>query len=181
MLKQFIDDVKEVYGLEKYYITNVKCSKCKDVRYHSKLATKDLLKIVTTYSCRSEKIRVPNVIENGNHEIKSEFLRCFWSDDGGLGIYQRNMRFELIGTQKNSNFLKEIAELHRDFNIGFKIQEKQHRIRISNKNEIIKFFKRIGFLTGSLVTKGNFVGREKNDLLNEMLNIKGWLNYGPVV
>jgi hypothetical protein len=169
IIKQFINDVKEVYGLTKHSIVNENNKGCYSIVFSSILMVKDLKTLAASYSCKSENIRVPQFIKEGTIEFKREFLRCFWSDEGGLGIIQKTKQFTLVATQTNIAFLKEIANIHEEFGIHYTLSEKKFQIFISRKAEKQRFAERIGFLDGSLVTRGNYIGREKNELLAEML------------
>ncbi|NVM02082.1 MAG: hypothetical protein HWN67_07080 [Candidatus Helarchaeota archaeon] len=169
VIRQFINDIKIVYGLEKYETYKENNNGCKSISINSILLIQDLMNFANTYSCKSKDICIPNVIKYGKIDFKREFLRCFWSDEGGIVVTQKTKRFFLIGAQKNISFLREIAKLHKNFGIKYRIYEKLFRIDIIKKSEQKKFLERIGFLDGSLVTKGNYKGMEKNILLKKLL------------
>lgn len=172
VIQQFIDDVKAVYGLENYWTEERNGEMCSITSFNSIQVIQDLMKYATTYKCgNNSPIQVPIAIKEADENIKREFLRCFWSDEGGLSFdrSRRRLQFILVGTQTNLIFLREIARLHDDFGIVYRISEKKYQIAIGRKAEKRKFVDRIGFLDGSLVTRGHFIGREKNDLLREML------------
>ncbi|NHI92399.1 MAG: hypothetical protein EAX96_07830 [Candidatus Lokiarchaeota archaeon] len=125
---------------------------------------------VDTFSCLSESIRVPEIIKTGDLELKRIFLKCFFSDEGGLEINLKNKSFRIAGTQKNIEFLKEISSIINDFTIKNLINEKGKRITISKNSEKKKFFDKIGFLEGSKIVKGKFIGYDKMELLKHCLN-----------
>ena len=172
--QQFIDDIKLVYGLEKYYETTENTKGCKTITYCATEALMDLSQYLSKEVYRRGKggslcSKIPKIISEGSKEFKREFLLCFWSDEGGLSFNHKKKKFSLVGTQVSIPFLKEIAQLHDEFDILHHVYEKKYQIVISKNSEKYKFYDEIGFLEGSLVTRGKYIGREKNDLLREML------------
>ncbi len=168
VIQQFINDVKTVYGLENNGIFDENHKNCVSINYNSILAIQDLMKYAPSYSCKSNNIQVPEVIKAGPSEFKREFLRCFWADDGGITVSKKYKRFWLIGAQKNLDFLYEIGEIHNHFNINYLINDKYTHLLIVRKKDKKSFLRKIGFLEGSLVTRGYYKGIEKNFLLSEL-------------
>ncbi|NVM01176.1 MAG: hypothetical protein HWN67_02490 [Candidatus Helarchaeota archaeon] len=168
VIELFINDVKTVYGLENNGIFDENSKNCVSINYNSILAIQDLMKYAPSYSCKSNKIQVPEVIKSGPSEFKREFLRCFWDDDGGITVSKKYKRFWLIGSQKNLKFLYEIGKIHDHFNINYLINDKYYHLLIVRKKDKKNFLRKIGFLEGSLVTRGLCKGLEKNFLLKEL-------------
>jgi hypothetical protein len=170
VIQQFINDVELVYGLKTFSVIQENDKGCQSLTYSSILMGRDLRQFTDSYSCKEDNIHVPQIIMDGSNDFKREFLRCFWADEGS--IYIGNGRIDLIGTQTNIQFLWQIAHLHDNFGIKYHINEKEYRIVIGRKLEIRNFCRRIGFLEGSLVTKGKYTGQDRNDLLARILGIK---------
>ena len=169
VINQFIDDVKTVYGLERYRTIDENDNNCKSIDFNSILVIQDLLKYAKSYSCKSKNICIPDVIKYGNYEFKREFLRCFWADEGGITVSPKYKRFILIGGQTNLKFLNDIARIHDYFKIKYLLYEKFRQLLIVRKSEKKKFLKKISFLEGSLVTKGKYKGMNKNLLLKKLI------------
>lgn len=114
-------------------------------------------------------VKVPDFIKTSSKEIKIRFLRGLFSGDGSCVFSKNKKGFNrrVTLTCHHPVLLDEIKELIQS--LGIICAKERNEILIRRKSEIKKFKELIGFLQGSIVTHGRFVGFEKNDVLNLMV------------
>jgi len=128
------------------------------VRFCSKELVKDLLRYSPSYSTSPNSLaRIPKEILNGNKDIKRDFLKAFWDDEGAILFYNvPGKKYPLHQKQKleafcaNNVVLNELLQLHKDLGIDAKI--KRNRIDITTKKNLEKFEKEVGFSDYTTVT-----------------------------
>jgi DNA-binding transcriptional MerR regulator len=178
LLNQFIEDTKNVYGLEPADITKRKNNN-KIVRYFSKAVVKDLEKYLC-FENGEEKLK-NEIVENIPAEWKIEFLRAFWDDEGMVGFKEkkrckdgclRTYRF-IEAFQKNIKLLKQIKTMHKS--LGIKTRINKNKIIISDKVNLKKFAEIIGFSPGviSCRSTSKWYGIEKNKILQMAIESYG--------
>src|SRR3989338_4263772 len=119
-LVSFENDMTQVYGL-----TLMKGSKPSGktgkpipfVRLRSKLAYEDLLKYSSSYFSRDWKIK--RKLLNSPREIKREFLKAFFDDEGS--VFKQKNKGVVRLYSINLNGLKQIQKMLMEFNITAKI------------------------------------------------------------
>ncbi|MEA1905241.1 MAG: hypothetical protein U9M97_05140, partial [Candidatus Hadarchaeota archaeon] len=111
---EFIEDISRVYLLTP---TSIYLSKGKRVvKYRavfcSKKLCEDLLRYTLTYSSKSPKCKVPIEVFSGSRNVKKEFLRSFWEDEGSIslcGLIRAKIKNKLLRDQ--------LIELHKEFHV----------------------------------------------------------------
>ncbi|NIO22636.1 MAG: hypothetical protein GTN38_01230 [Candidatus Aenigmarchaeota archaeon] len=141
-------DISKVYGLRVKILRHRSGKNPQKLLYkmfvRSKLMYEDLL-LYGKY--RSENWEVPTEILNAIIDIKREFLRTFFEDEGT--VLKNEIRLYSI----NKIGLTKIQELLREFEIesvirgGFGLKRNVHAISIGKKQERAKFSSLIGFLS----------------------------------
>ena len=117
-LQQFNDDVIKVYGLEPSWGLNpsgMTGELIKLVVLRSKLAFEDLLRYATYFSADWE-LKEP--ILNSSLEIKKEFLRALFDDEGSV---RNKYTISLYSTNKRG--LSQIKEILEEFGIKSRFEE----------------------------------------------------------
>ncbi|MDP7180285.1 MAG: LAGLIDADG family homing endonuclease [Candidatus Woesearchaeota archaeon] len=118
-LKQFNDDLIEVYGLEpswEWNTSGITGEPIKFVRLRSKLAYEDLLRYATYFS---KDWKINDLLMNSNNEIKKEFLRALFDDEGSI-IKERNRGIIKLYSI-NSEGLGQIQNILLEFDISTKL------------------------------------------------------------
>ena len=119
LLKSFEDDVVKVYGLELKYHYNPSGKTGKlipFVRLRSKLAYEDLLKYASYFS---KDWRIKDELLKSSKEIKKEFLKAFFDDEGSICKEGKRGIIKLYSI--NLQGLRQIQKLLIGFNIQGKI------------------------------------------------------------
>lgn len=145
-LESFENDMTQVYGL-----TLMKGSKPSGktgkpipfVRLRSKLAYKDLLKYASYFS-RDWKIK--RKLLNSSREIKREFLKVFFDDEGS--VYKQGNKGIIKLYSINLEGLKQIQKMLMEFNISGKIYSGyglKRNVYAISIDDLKLFHKEIGF------------------------------------
>ncbi len=141
------------------------------IRYCSIAAVKDINPLI--------KGEIPEFIMNSSKEYKIIFLKTFWDDEGAIhfGITQSKRSYFHINLNieafcENNKIREQLIKLHNDIEIP--IINYGKKIRISHKENIIKFKKYLGFSPKIYLSYplSKFHGWEKRKLLNFALNFK---------
>ena len=142
-LKQFSDDVFEVYGLKTSWYWNTSGKTGKPIRYvrlRSRLAFEDLLRY-STFSSASWKLN--SCLLNSAKGIKREFLRALFDDEGSV-----KSRYEIALYSINQPGLLQIKSLMDEFGISTRIKpgfgQKRNVFALLTK-DFRGFSKEIGF------------------------------------
>tara|TARA_Y100000310_G_scaffold29928_1_gene28439 strand:+ start:110 stop:724 length:615 start_codon:yes stop_codon:yes gene_type:complete len=112
-LKQFNDDLIEVYGLKPSWEVNtsgITGEPIDFVRLRSKLAYEDLLEYATYFS-KDWKLKKP--MFKANKKIKKEFLRALYDDEGSV-----KSKYQIALYSINENGLRQIKDMLEEFNIS---------------------------------------------------------------
>jgi len=167
LIEQFINDMGVVYNLDP--ADEIETKSVFIIRYCCKAVVEDLIRY-TSFEDGKEKI--PLDIYNSPLNWKVEFLKCFWDDEGMVhfseSIDRKGYKHVSIFVEaflKNKNILYQLKKLH--VSIGIRTIICGNRIRISKKDDLIKFEKLINFSPGLKVSyrKSKWNGREKREVL----------------
>lgn len=139
LIQDFIKTIKKLYPLKsiKFY------PKRSEIEIRSQVLAKDLLKLGEV---SSKSWEVPKNIE-GNQ--KAVWIKAFADCDGT--IYDKNYNRYVAIDPINLKGLKQISKILEEFNIKNKIYiinykgKTSYRLKISRKDNLIKFNKIIGF------------------------------------
>ena len=141
-----------------------KKGKCKDIWFHSyELANK--LRRLT-----NNKQTVPSFILR-KKRLQREFLRAFFSCDGGVSIISRRdgrISIKPILGEGNKKRRKMIQELLKNFNIQLH-DDKHGHLMTENKRTILLFLKKIGFIEGVKPVRSKKLNLTKNQLIRIFL------------
>lgn len=159
LVGQFINDVSEIYGLEKYFI--YRRGDNYQVRFCSKKAVEDLLKHSPSYS-NDKRAMVPKEVMTADISLKSAFLRAFWDDEGCI-----DYRGRLISTCTAPNVLRQLALLHKELGIMVTLHKDYLEVR---KSSFPRFVELVGFTDGVKVTRGHNKGRYKAQILHYFMS-----------
>ena len=136
----------------------------------SLLAYSDLLRYTKSYSTSNMVTRIPKVIINGSKQIKLEFLRTFWDDEGSI-----SGDGTLSGSSNSYTVIKLLAEIHNEFrfkNSIYKVKSQDKWIYVlrlrKNKKNLRTFYKNRLF-TDSIVTQGYNYLQKKFDVLERFV------------
>lgn len=168
-VENFINLVNEVYGLESRKIYSRKGVNVMiyQVEFGSKAAYENLALISSSFST-SEGVGVPKEIKNScNNEIQAEFLKAFWSDEGSISA-----RGNLTGSSKSRQMIIDLMEMHKSMGIDCtSYVDKITGVSVLRvrKQSLKDFSKKLGFGFG-IVSKGHYVGKTKQEVLEEILN-----------
>jgi hypothetical protein len=172
LIDQFTKDVKEIYGISsthlevinKHHITIYK------ITFSSKLIFEDLKKYFNSYSTKNVS-KIPTEIMNSSKNIKLEFLRAFWEDEGSITANGR-----LMADQKNKRIIHQLIKLHKKFNLNLKLCKyndytgTMYKIYLlKNKDNLINFYN-LNLFDKSTVTRGKNIGKKKIMVLKEQLS-----------
>ncbi len=145
-LNSFEKDIISVYGLKLtkgFKNSGITGKPIPFLRLRSKLAYEDLLKYAT-YNSKDWKIK--DILLASSKEIKREFLKAFFDDEGSVVPQGRKGIIKLYSI--NSNGLKQIQKMLLEFNIenklgsGYGAKRNVYAVLIKDLN---KFNKEIGF------------------------------------
>ncbi|MBI4158643.1 LAGLIDADG family homing endonuclease [Candidatus Woesearchaeota archaeon] len=179
LVRQFISDVGRIYGLypSSFEIGNGSCISFFRVKYFSKMLYQDVKKYSSSYSTRDMK-HIPFKILNGNKNIKLEFLRAFWEDEGSITVKNR---FKISADLKSYTFIRQLGTLHKQLGIDYGISEytqkdqQYYKLFLKvNRNNIKKFFD-LGLFNLSIVSKGENAGLRKSYILNRIVNLRSYI------
>lgn len=170
LINQFKQDMFKVYGLSPTDI-RIKGDKILNIRYCCLAALLDLDHLL-------EK-GIPERIMNASREEKLIFLKTFWDDEGSIhfGITKsgkENLHISMYVEAfcEDEIVRKQLIKLHED--LGFSMLLFDKKIRISKKDNLMKFSKEIGFSPKVYISypKSKFNGWEKKKLLNFALKFR---------
>ncbi|MBD3252296.1 hypothetical protein GF386_01020 [Candidatus Pacearchaeota archaeon] len=168
LVKQFIDDVDEAYGLKPAFIEeNVGY---KRVIFRSKLMLEDLMNYFESYSTSNQNITVPTIIMNGKSKIKIEFLKAFFEDEGSI-----SKEWRIMGDSKSKKIIYQVGTLLNEFGFKFRICKYReytghmYKLYLHKNKENLILFKKLGLFEKAYVTHGKNKGRKKLDVLKEAI------------
>ena len=147
LLIQFEKDLVDIYGLTPTKGLNPSGKTGRlipYVRLRSKLAYEDLLSFCNFYS---DKWVVPNQIIESSEEIKKEFLKALFDDEGSIIIGKKYFEIRLYSI--NFGGLKQVQNLIDEFGISSKIRSgygsKRNVYGLAITKDREKFSSQIGF------------------------------------
>jgi len=170
LINQFKQDMLKVYGL---YPTDIriKGEKIFNIRYCCLAALLDLDKLLEN--------GIPKQIMNASKKEKLIFLKTFWDDEGSVhfgitksGKDNLHINRYVEAFCEDEIIRKQLIKLHED--LGFSMLLFDKKIRLSKKDNLIKFNNEIGFSPKVHISypKSKFNGWEKKKLLDFALNFR---------
>ncbi|MEK6937269.1 MAG: LAGLIDADG family homing endonuclease [Nanoarchaeota archaeon] len=96
----------------------------------------------------NKKQRIPNFIICGSKNIKARFLRGFFDSEGSVDVLEKYHRRQIVLTQKNIPWLKQIKTMLFDIGIQSKIYKKpkdSDKLVISLIENMEKYYNLVGF------------------------------------
>lgn len=161
-VNSFANDIRTLYGLEPkfgFHRSGKNPNKLLPLVFvRSKLIYEDIMK----YGPYGSKVWcVPEEILNGSEVNKVEFIKTFAEDEGTVIIVNKQVRIystNLMGLEQLSIMLKSL-NLESKIVSGYGEKRDVYAIVISNKYNILKFAKLIGFRS-----------KTKNDKLNILIS-----------
>jgi hypothetical protein len=200
LIEDFRKEIIETFGPQKFSFNRAGSTKI--IRFSSAKARKILLAFSPSYRTRACKkfpqcprvknlkcrvlsclkcestngfppTKIPDIIMNGNKEIKQAFLMRVFSADGGPVLTERNRRNYLeirrmiVLSCSNPTIQAQYMTLLSEF--GIKPRKNGIQLQIERKEDIEKFKSQINFLPCVTVTKGKrWKGVEKRKVLEFM-------------
>jgi len=167
-VNQFVKDFEESFGIQ---VNDIKKMKGKNIDWYeiyfcSKQAFMELHKYIPNYSTSSKKCELRPWIFELPRQLKIEFLRAFWLDEGCVSADGK-----IHGKSKSKKVIEQIVKLHESLGIECSIWKdntsKNFAIYIHKKNENIQKFSKIGFGSG-IVTRGKYLGERKQKVFSDI-------------
>jgi hypothetical protein len=168
-IDQFISDVMEVYDLKPTALEVEKglTFPIYKVSFSSKLMYEDLSKYIYSYST-ANKIALPDVVLNSSQELKLEFLKTFFDDEGSIS---RNGR--IMADLKSKAIISQIVMILEEFGLKFKqvsykdYKGETYKVYLPKTKENLELFFKLRLFDKAIVTHGTNAGRKKIDVLKE--------------
>ena len=171
LIDQFASDIKKIYRIlpsSLEIFRNKNNFNYYKITFNSKLVFEDLKKYFVSFSTANDKIVIPKEIMNAKEEIKLEFLKSFFEDEGSISHKGR-----IMGDLKSEKIIKQIINLLNEFGLEFRLckynQYTGYMWKIylpKNKENLEKFYK-LGLFEKSIITHGYNIGKKKLDILKE--------------
>jgi hypothetical protein len=137
------------------------------VSFSSKLMYEDLSKYIYSYST-ANKIALPDVVLNSSQELKLEFLKTFFDDEGSIS---RNGR--IMADLKSKAIISQIVMILEEFGLKFKqvsykdYKGETYKVYLPKTKENLELFFKLRLFDKAIVTHGTNAGRKKIDVLKE--------------
>jgi len=168
-IDQFISDVMEVYDLKPTALEVEKglTFPIYKVSFSSKLMYEDLSKYIYSYST-ANKIALPDVVLNSSQELKLEFLKTFFDDEGSIS---RNGR--IMADLKSKAIISQIVMILEEFGLKFKqvsykdYKGETYKVYLPKTKENLELFFKLRLFDKAIVTHGTNARRKKIDVLKE--------------
>jgi len=176
LINQFVLDMKKVYGINP---TSLEVFKGKNNLNHHKVSFscrvlyEDLMIYFESYSTSNQNIRIPNSIMNAEKNIKLEFLRTFFEDEGSI-----SSNYRIMGDSKSEVIIRQIINMLKEFELLFRLcRYKQYtgymyKIYLPKTKENLTKFYRLKLFDKAIITHGVNSGRKKLDVLKEFIEKK---------
>ncbi len=173
LIDQFALDMESVYGL---YPSSLERSPgknvpfCYKITFKSKSAFNDLQGYFVSYSTSNKNTFIPKEIMAARTDIKLEFLRTFFEDEGSISHKGR-----IMGDLKNEKIIKQLIILLKEVNLIFKICSyekgncKMWKIYLPKTHENLMIFHSLKLFDKAKITLGYNVGKKKIDVLRRHL------------
>jgi len=170
-VKYFSKCVQEVFSLTPQKIT---IKKTKTNAYTVVFASKKLHKFLLTISPKgystSKEVGIPSIIsEARDPEVKLEFLRTFWADEGSI----HHKSLSVSGCSKSRKMIEDLQKLHDFFGIITTLNNCKSRyssdIRLSSKIDNVALFAKLINFGDAVVIRGFNKERLKKNVLKEKL------------
>jgi len=128
-----------------------------------------LLTISPSYSTSIE-VGIPDLIfKSKNDEVKLEFLRTFWADEGSIA----HKGISISGCSMSKKMIYDLQKLHDYFGIVTSVRYGKGRkithIRISSKGNNVTLFAKLINFGGAVVVRGHNKEKLKKNVLKEKL------------
>jgi len=173
LICQFVSDMKKIYGITPTSLevfkgkNNLNCYK---VSFSCKALYYDLTNYFKSYSTSNQNIKIPNIIINSGREIKLEFLRTFFEDEGSI-----SSNYRIMGDLKNKIIMQQIVNMLKEFGLFFKLCKYEeytgymYKIYLLKTKENLVRFYNLGFFDKATITHGKNLGRKKADVLIDFI------------
>lgn len=149
LIKDFSDCVKNAFGITcKEPHTGKTC-------YQIGFRNKQLAEKLKNINFNSANWRIPQFVKKGTKNIKSAYLQAFFDDESCVTFrkrkegYDRSIRLQSI----NQNGIKSLKKLLKSIKINSKlygpIRQKYFEIKMMKKEELCKFYKKVGYINKS--------------------------------
>jgi len=168
LIEEFRKDMKEVFGVSPILIKEIrKITPYWMVYYNYKKISDFLRRFSLSYSTSSSEAIIPSFLFNSNTDIISEYLRCFWDDEGAV-----KCNGDVTGKTKSNKIANKLVKLHSKLGIDirkyFDTKNLAYELYVIRGLNLRHFKERIGFKYG-IVCRGKFMGLKKSEVLNTML------------
>jgi len=120
--------------------------------YCAGFANKGVKKFLRGIKFYSIDWEVPYFVKTGDANAKASYLRAFFDDEGSVVFSPHGKNLDRVISMMliNKNGVLELIELLKCFEIECKFhgpyKEKYYELKISGKQNLIKFYERIGFI-----------------------------------
>lgn len=109
-----------------------------------------------------------------NKNLISTFLKAAFSCDGGVNLYvfkdkrgYKSLARNVFLSCKHPQLQKDYLKLLKVLDINAKLLEKDNKLRIERREDLLKFYNKVGFIKGVKITQHSayWQGWEKNKVL----------------
>lgn len=175
LINQFIKDMYYIYRIKPSAIIKEKGKNVYfyRVRYNSKNLYEDLIKYTPSYSTASKSIKIPLQIKQASLDIRKEFIKAFWEDEGSVSLVSRKVNGDL----KSYEIITWIGELLKKLGLKYNIINYNqkggiyYKIYLSIRKENLKLFKSYNLFELSRICKGRYIGYKKSEMLGKLINL----------
>ncbi len=147
LLDEFKSDIKNIFGGVSPKIFYNKDACCTQLFYPSIIGI-ILTKVAGIQT--KEKKHVPKVVKNAPIDLKKEFLRALFDDEGNVNLEAFKLNIEMANFDVISNTKKLLEEMGINSGEIIKIERNKnesvrHKLGISGKSNLVRFHKFVGF------------------------------------
>lgn len=163
-ISQFVKDFSKSFEIQPTAFKTIKGKGLNwyEVCFCSKRAYIDLHRYMPVYSTSSKNSILPKWILALPEDLKIEFLRAFWCDEGCIASDGK-----IHGKSKSRRIIEQIASLHKSLGIDCTIWKdnvsKNFAVYVKKKSSNVEKFSKIGFGNG-VITRGRYIGESKQNL-----------------
>lgn len=168
LIKQFVKDMKKVYNTNSFSFENHKTYY--RIKYHSKQIYNDLISYCESFSTSNKKCSFPFKMLNKSRLFKIIILRAFWENEGSI-----SNEGKLSADLKSLKVIKQLSRLHHNFGIKYgicryKCNGWMYKLFLSKSRENYQKFLDLKLFSKAQVTRGQFIGKKKIDVLKRYFN-----------
>src|SRR3989344_1271564 len=163
LVQDLSKDLENVYGISPFnYDEEGKTLTYYRLICKSKRLYAALLRYTPSYSTSNPYSKIPDEVMSSSKRIKLEFLRTFWNNEGSI-----SKEGVLRGYSNSVKVIEQLKKLHQELGFKTKIYLDKSKdkvcyiLRLSKSLENTQKFYDNKLFTKSIVTKGDFKGRYK--------------------